>query len=354
MAYVPDQAFDDKTEVGGKPFELFCFYCRHGSMSNNRVSVSLEAGAKFLGISYENASRCNAVLKKKNWIVLDAGEIILLKGWEVEKIDFRSRRNRQKLTKTAIIDTSKIDDFSNFEQKEVSEFAENSNFLQSESENDMSEIDENSNSEQSGTCQKLTKTAISPLQPLKGYINNSEPPLLKPILERENINAQARAKDFPGFEPFAETAKLVDEKFRQTVDETLFWIQRDKQLSRRNFPAKEWLDCIEQLQPEGIELIEGDGGFKDFYEWAGSEDWVETVTPKLLLGQIEKYKKRDIIARKRKRTGGKYENGNSYNNRTGSNSGQTKNGVQTSRNGNSETTEKSLSRTNAKPKNILR
>lgn len=333
MAYIPDIAFDDKDEVGQKAFDLFVFYCKHGSMENNRVTVSLESAAKFFGIAYENICRLNAVLKKKEWIILDAGDTVLLKGWTIGNINFKSRKNRQKLMILSV-SMSKTDDFISFEQVEPSKTDENNSFEQAVSKTDesisfqpndvsktddfisseMSKTDESISSEQSEECQKLTFSSVSPLEPPKGYINYSEPALLKPEnRERESKSAGAN------FEPFPETEKLVDRNFRRIVDETLFWIQQDKQISRRNFPAGEWLDVIEKLALENIHCVEGDGGFKDFYQWVEGQDWVETVTPKLLMSQIEKYKKRDVIAEKRKRIGGrKDKNGNSGNNRSDS------------------------------------
>ena len=82
MAYIPDKAFIDIEEVGHKAFLLYSFYCMHGGMNNNVVSVCLEKGAAFVGVVYENACRLSAKLKKAGWIKHKNGKTILVKGFE--------------------------------------------------------------------------------------------------------------------------------------------------------------------------------------------------------------------------------------------------------------------------------
>jgi hypothetical protein len=100
MAFIPDKAFEDVEEVGHKAFLLYSFYCKHGSMSKNVVWVSLESGARFLGIVYENVCRLSATLKKKGWIKQQNGKVVLIKGFEhLLKIDDRSNLPDQKTVK---------------------------------------------------------------------------------------------------------------------------------------------------------------------------------------------------------------------------------------------------------------
>lgn len=143
-------------------------------------------------------------------------------------------------------------------------------------------------------------------------LSHLEPGALKSpstvLKEEESLKEIERNNAGAGFEPFPQTKKLVDQKFREEVDETLWWIQQQKQLSRMNFPAEEWLDLLTRLESDDIPCKEVEGGFRDFYEWAESQDWVETVTPNLLLSQIEKFKKRDVIAEKKKRIQGRKQN----------------------------------------------
>ncbi len=121
----------------------------------------------------------------------------------------------------------------------------------------------------------------------------------KELKNKRDLNADAR-ENFPvweteegeSFEPFAETANLIDEEFRLKTDRTLYWIQKQKQIqSRENFPATDWLKLLTDLAKEGI----ADDGFREFYQWAESQSWVETISPKLLRTQIEKFKKRASI-----------------------------------------------------------
>jgi hypothetical protein len=108
MAYIPDIAFTDIEQVGHKAFQLYAFYCKHGSMSNNRVCVSLHKAAQFLGVVYENACRLNATLKKQGWILHEKGDVVLCKGWiendlsKFTKTDKNNSFDNKKLTKTTV------------------------------------------------------------------------------------------------------------------------------------------------------------------------------------------------------------------------------------------------------------
>ena len=255
MAYTPDKAFDDLEEVGHKAFLLYSFFCKHGSMSNNVVSASLESGAKFVGVVYENACRLSAKLKKAGWIKHKNGKIILIKGYEnLLKTDENVRKQ-----------SKKTDENNSFQQ----ETDENVSFYEEQKPVEIPKTDENNS-------QKLTKTTVA----YKGRTSLSN--------QQENTE---REKGVGG--------DFVSPDFQTEVEENLFWVQRQKGLkSRKNFPETEWADLIGNLSAEGI----GGDGFKEFYQWVENLDWVETVSPNLLKGQIEKYLNREKLAEKKKLT----------------------------------------------------
>jgi hypothetical protein len=85
MAYVPDQAIDDQHEISLKAFLLFGFLCKHGSMKNNRVTVSLRTAAdKYFKGNLQNCCIYYRELKSKKWITKDGSEIVLIKGFPAE------------------------------------------------------------------------------------------------------------------------------------------------------------------------------------------------------------------------------------------------------------------------------
>ncbi len=90
---------------------------------------------------------------------------------------------------------------------------------------------------------------------------------------------------------------FVNSDLQSEIEEMLFWLQRQKGLkSKRNFPERDWLTLLTDLVPEGI----AGTGFQEFYHWVENLDWVHTVSPKLMRGQIENFKKREQIANKNK------------------------------------------------------
>lgn len=110
MAYQPDKAFDDKKEVGLKAFLLYSFYCKHGGMNNNVVTVGLDRAADFLEVVYENACRLNSILKKKGWIKHKNGRTILLKGFEhLTKTDENNSSDETNAPQTDENDSNPID-----------------------------------------------------------------------------------------------------------------------------------------------------------------------------------------------------------------------------------------------------
>lgn len=123
--------------------------------------------------------------------------------------------------------------------------------------------------------------------------------------DKERDNARANTSDNfltetgEQIEHFPETANLVNREFRLETDRHLHWTQTQQGIkSRRNFPAQEWLDLLQNLSAEGIS---GDG-FREFYQWVEGQSWVEQVAPKLLKTQIGKFNNRAKIAIK-KQTG---------------------------------------------------
>jgi hypothetical protein len=130
MAYIPDAAFADIEEVGWKAFQLYAFYCKHGSMSNNRVKVSLERAAKFLGVSYSNASRCNALLKKSGWLSTENGWLILLKGWTGKDAKSTLKKGKKAAANSSLTDEILPETAKNsaeISREKETEFAENGN-----------------------------------------------------------------------------------------------------------------------------------------------------------------------------------------------------------------------------------
>lgn len=272
MAFIPDNSFRQRLndKISQVLWEFYQYLC---IKRNHETQLSNGTMDQFLQIyGYGRASKFNLLkeMKSKSWIGGEDGKYKLLVGdfSPVNQKAQERKANREKQSK-------KIDS-----QGSQSKILDSKNVGQSK------KIDEKS---------KKLDCIYKEYQ----LLNQQD------FIERE-INACA---SFNEFEPFVETARMIDGKFRFRVDLTLFWIQRDKKLSRRNFPAAEWLETIEKLALEEIHCIEGEGGFKHFYLWAESQDWVQTVTPNLLLTQIEKYKKREKLAAK-KQNGGKNYDGN--------------------------------------------
>lgn len=128
---------------------------------------------------------------------------------------------------------------------------------------------------------------------------------LRILNTKERDNAHANTSDNfltetgEQIEHFPETANLVSRDFRLETDRHLHWIQTQQGIkSRRNFPAQEWLELLQNLVAEGI----SGGGFREFYQWVEGQPWVEQVAPKLLKTQIGKFNNRAKIAIK-KQTG---------------------------------------------------
>lgn len=167
MAYIPDQAIQDFAEVGKTAFLLFVYYCKHGSMSKNTVFVNLKIAAKYLGISYDNATRANKTLKAKGWIKVKRREIILLKGW------FETVKNSSSI----VSETDENSSFLNIQSELKTD--ENSSFL---NENSESKTDENSS-------QKLTKTAVA--------IYRNKPPLLNQQKKKNNSDELFQKEKIP-------------------------------------------------------------------------------------------------------------------------------------------------------------
>lgn len=176
MAFIPDEAYDDKKEVGEKAFLLFAFYCKHGSMTNNKVTVSLERAADFLGVVYENACRLNAKLKKKGWIIQKNGETTLLKGYGIS--DIPAENNSPKLTKTTVSD-DKTDENNSFDDLKTDENVSFPNF-------DNSKTDENNSP-------KLTNSSVA---------YKEEPTPLNQQEEKDKPNGLSKKKKPPPFEIF--------------------------------------------------------------------------------------------------------------------------------------------------------
>lgn len=138
----------------------------------------------------------------------------------------------------------------------------------------------------------------NPLSPNKQATLSPNEQHKEKIFSKEDIQDLLDERDLApgGVESFAETSRFVNESFRKEIDETLYWILTEKEIARCNFPVEEWLTLLMNLEAEGFGRGES---FKDFYRWVSNQDWVETVSPKLLKGQIEKYKKRDVIEAKK-------------------------------------------------------
>jgi hypothetical protein len=116
---------------------------------------------------------------------------------------------------------------------------------------------------------------------------------IKPKEHEQSAHATAH-------ENFIETKTLVDQDFKTQVDEVFWWILERKNISKRNLPIAEWLKLLTDLEAEQISL----DGFKDFYCWCESQDWVMrkklTITPNLMRNQIENYKNRERLDAKEK------------------------------------------------------
>jgi DNA-binding transcriptional MocR family regulator len=115
-----------------------------------------------------------------------------------------------------------------------------------------------------------------------------------PFVENSAAETFQKTEDGESFEPFAETASIPDREFRLTLDRHLFWIQKQKNLSRKNFRAKDWFDLLLNLKEEDVLPH-----FQEFYSWTVNKKWVNNVTPKLLVGQIEAFKKGNQLENKK-------------------------------------------------------
>lgn len=100
-------------------------------------------------------------------------------------------------------------------------------------------------------------------------------------------NAHARKIDVDDGNPNA--------AIERDLEETLFWIQRQKGLKTiKSIPETEWISAIESVAAEGISGEE----FKNYYQFLAKLDWIQTVSPKIVTGQVERYLKRDEIKAK--------------------------------------------------------
>ncbi|TXH56684.1 MAG: helix-turn-helix domain-containing protein [Desulfurellales bacterium] len=100
-------------------------------------------------------------------------------------------------------------------------------------------------------------------------------------------NAHARKIDVDDGNPNA--------AIERDLEETLFWIQRQKGLKTiKSIPETEWISAIESVAAEGISGEE----FKNYYRFLSKLDWIQTVSPKIVTGQVERYLKRDEIKAK--------------------------------------------------------
>lgn len=87
MAYIPDEAILDYGEISLRAFHLYCYYCKHGSMRKNKITVSLRRAAKDLKMDFSNVAKYNRELRDEGWISENpvSYEITLLKGFRVVK-----------------------------------------------------------------------------------------------------------------------------------------------------------------------------------------------------------------------------------------------------------------------------
>jgi hypothetical protein len=103
-----------------------------------------------------------------------------------------------------------------------------------------------------------------------------------------------KTEDGQIFEPFAETAGIPDQDFRLALDRELFWVLKQKNLSRQSFKAQPWLDLLLTLHQEEMLIY-----FQEFYLSTEKQKWVNNVTPQLLSGQIGLFKTGKQLANKR-------------------------------------------------------
>lgn len=85
----------------------------------------------------------------------------------------------------------------------------------------------------------------------------------------------------------------VNPELKVRIDETIFWLRQKKNLVR--IPEIEWTDLLADLSIEGIEFEE----FKEFYTFVEKLEWTNTISPKLLRGQVEAWKNRETLEAKK-------------------------------------------------------
>lgn len=91
MAYIPDEVIERCDDISNKAFKLHCFYCKHGGLKNNRITVKLQTAANELfNGDLSNCARYHRELLASDWITIDphTSEIILSIGfYDLKKAD---------------------------------------------------------------------------------------------------------------------------------------------------------------------------------------------------------------------------------------------------------------------------